>query len=144
LKPIPAHSHPRQDQDDRGQDPGCPLAKVGGKGLFVKEIEEALIEKRIDLAVHSIKDVPVELPDELHLSAITKEKIPGRSHLSKALPLKDLAHGAKVGTSSLRRQAQLLHFRSDFEIVPLRGNLNTRLQKLDSLNLDGIILALAE
>ena len=127
---------------DKIQD--APLAKVGGKGLFVKEIEEALIEKRIDLAVHSIKDVPVELPDELHLSAITKREDPRDVLISrKALPLKDLAHGAKVGTSSLRRQAQLLHFRSDFEIVPLRGNLNTRLQKLDSLNLDGIILALA-
>jgi hydroxymethylbilane synthase len=127
---------------DKIQD--APLAKIGGKGLFVKEIEEALIEKRIDLAVHSIKDVPVELPEELHLSAITKREDPRDVLISReALPLKDLPHGAKIGTSSLRRQAQLLHFRSDLEMVPLRGNLDTRLKKLGSLNLDGIILALA-
>jgi hydroxymethylbilane synthase len=127
---------------DKIQD--APLAKIGGKGLFVKEIEEALIQKRIDLAVHSIKDVPTEFPRGLHLSAITKREDPRDVFISKdGKTLKDLSHNAKIGTSSLRRQAQLLHFRSDFELVPLRGNLDTRLKKLKTMNLDGIVLALA-
>ena len=127
---------------DRIQD--APLAKIGGKGLFVKEIEEALMQKRIDLAVHSIKDVPTELPVGLHLYAVTKREDPRDVFISKdGNSLKDLPHGAKIGTSSLRRQAQLLHFRSDFEMVPLRGNLDTRLKKLRAMNLDGIVLALA-
>ena len=127
---------------DRIQD--APLAKIGGKGLFVKEIEEALIQKRIDLAVHSIKDVPTELPTSLHLSLVTKREDPRDVFISKNGSLmKDLPRGAKIGTSSLRRQAQLLHFRSDFEIIPLRGNLDTRLKKLKTTNLDGIVLALA-
>ncbi len=127
---------------DKIQD--VPLAKIGGKGLFVKEIEEALIRKKIDLAVHSIKDVPTEFPEGLHLSAITKREDPRDVLFSKdGLLLKDLPRGAKIGTSSLRRQAQLLHFRDDFEMVPLRGNLDTRLRKLEATNLDGIVLALA-
>jgi len=127
---------------DRIQD--APLAKIGGKGLFVKEIEEALTQKRIDLAVHSIKDVPIELPESLHLSAITKREDPRDVLISKERTrLKDLPPKAKIGTSSLRRQAQLLHFRSDFEIAPLRGNLDTRLKKMETMNLDGIILAFA-
>ena len=127
---------------DRIQD--APLAKIGGKGLFVKEIEEALIQKRIDLAVHSIKDVPTELPTSLHLSLVTKREDPRDVFISKNGSLmKDLPRGAKIGTSSLRRQSQLLHFRSDFEIIPLRGNLDTRLKKLKTTNLDGIVLALA-
>ena len=127
---------------DRIQD--APLAKIGGKGLFVKEIEEALITRRIDLAVHSIKDVPTELPEGLHLSAITKREDPRDVFISgDGTLLKDLPQGAKVGTSSLRRQAQLLHFRGDFEMVPLRGNLDTRLKKLRAMNLHGIVLALA-
>ena len=127
---------------DKIQD--APLAKIGGKGLFVKEIEEALIDRRIDLAVHSIKDVPTEFPEGLHLSAITKREDPRDVFISKdGTHLKDLPHGAKIGTSSLRRQAQLLHFRGDFEMIPLRGNLDTRLRKLDTKNLDGIVLALA-
>jgi hydroxymethylbilane synthase len=127
---------------DRIQD--APLAKIGGKGLFVKEIEEALIQKRIDLAVHSIKDVPTELPVGFHLSAVTKREDPRDVFISKdATSLKDLPQGAKIGTSSLRRQAQLLHFRGDFEMVSLRGNLDTRLKKLRAMNLDGIVLALA-
>lgn len=127
---------------DRIQD--APLAKIGGKGLFVKEIEEALLQKRIDLAVHSIKDVPTEFPEGLHLSAITKREDPRDVFISRDnKPLKDLQKGAKIGTSSLRRQAQLLHFRNDFEMVPLRGNLDTRLKKLLTLNLDGIVLAFA-
>jgi len=127
---------------DKIQD--APLAKIGGKGLFVKEIEEALIDRRIDLAVHSIKDVPTEFPEGLHLSAITKREDPRDVFISKdGTHLKDLPQGAKIGTSSLRRQAQLLHFRGDFEMIPLRGNLDTRLKKLDTKNMDGIVLALA-
>ena len=127
---------------DKIQD--APLAKIGGKGLFVKEIEEALIQKRIDLAVHSIKDVPTELPDGLHLSAITKREDPRDVFISKdGTLLKDLPQRAKIGTGSLRRQAQLLHFREDFELIPLRGNLDTRLKKLERMNLDGIVLAMA-
>jgi hydroxymethylbilane synthase len=127
---------------DKIQD--APLAKIGGKGLFVKEIEEALIQKRVDLAVHSIKDVPTELPGELHLSAITRREDPRDVFISKnRKKLGELPHGAKIGTSSLRRQAQLLHFRGDFELIPFRGNLDTRLKKLEKMNLDGIVLAMA-
>ena len=113
---------------DKIQD--APLAKIGGKGLFVKEIEEALIQKKVDLAVHSIKDVPTEFPEGLHLVAITKERrSKGCFHLQGRTLLKDLPHGARIGTSSsLRRQAQLLHFRGDFEMVPLRGNFDTRFE----------------
>ena len=127
---------------DKIQD--APLAKIGGKGLFVKEIEEALIQRRIDLAVHSIKDVPTEFPKSLHLSVITKREDPRDVLISRnGTALKDLPQGAKIGTSSLRRQAQLLHFRNDLELIPLRGNLDTRLKKLITMNLDGIVLALA-
>ena len=127
---------------DKIQD--VPLAKIGGKGLFVKEIEESLLQKKIDLAVHSIKDVPTEFPPGLHLSVITKREDPRDVLISgKETTLRDLPPGARIGTSSLRRQAQLLHFRKDLELVPLRGNLDTRLKKLDALNLDGIVLALA-
>ncbi len=127
---------------DKIQD--VPLAKIGGKGLFVKEIEESLLQKRIDLAVHSIKDVPTEFPRGLHLSVITKREDPRDVFISKdGRTLKELPQGAKIGTSSLRRQAQLLHFRSDLELIPLRGNLDTRLKKLKTMNLDGIVLALA-
>ncbi len=144
------HAHPHlkvtlikiKTTGDKIQD--APLIKIGGKGLFVKEIEEALIERRIDLAVHSIKDVPAELPKGLHLSAITKREDPRDVLISKdGTLLKDLPPGAKIGTSSLRRQAQLLHFRSDFKLVPLRGNLDTRLKKLKTMDLDGVILAYA-
>jgi hydroxymethylbilane synthase len=127
---------------DKIQD--APLAKIGGKGLFVKEIEEALLAKRIDLAVHSIKDVPTEFPEGLRLSAITKREDPRDAFISgKGISLKDLPQQAKIGTSSLRRQAQLLHLRSDLQLIPLRGNLDTRLKKLKTLNLDGIVLAYA-
>ncbi len=127
---------------DKIQD--APLAKIGGKGLFVKEIEEALLQKRIDLAVHSIKDVPIEIPQGLHLSVITKREDPRDVFISKdGKTLKDLPQNARIGTSSLRRQAQLLHFRSDLEFIPLRGNVETRLKKLNSMHLDGMILALA-
>ncbi len=127
---------------DKIQD--APLTKIGGKGLFVKEIEEALIQRRIDLAVHSIKDVPTQFPEGLHLSVITKREDPRDVFISReGKTLKELAQGAKIGTSSLRRQAQLLHYRSDLELIPLRGNLDTRLKKLKTTNLDGIVLALA-
>jgi hydroxymethylbilane synthase len=127
---------------DKIQD--APLARIGGKGLFVKEIEEALMQKRIDLAVHSIKDVPTEFPKGLHLSVITKREDPRDILISKdGRTLKELPQRAKIGTSSLRRQAQLLHFRTDFELIPLRGNLDTRLKKLKTMKLDGIVLALA-
>ncbi len=127
---------------DKIQD--APLAKIGGKGLFVKEIEEALLAQKVDLAVHSIKDVPTAFPKGLHLSVITKREDPRDAFISKeGLSLKDLPQGASVGTSSLRRQAQLLHFRSDLRLIPLRGNLDTRLKKLKTWNLDGIVLAYA-
>jgi hydroxymethylbilane synthase len=127
---------------DKIQD--APLAKIGGKALFVKEIEEALLERKVDLAVHSIKDVPTEFPEGLRLSAITKRESPFDVLISRnGTGLKALPKGARIGTSSLRRQAQLLHFRKDFEMIPLRGNLDTRLRKLGELNLDGIVLAMA-
>ena len=127
---------------DRVQD--APLAKIGGKGLFVKEIEEALLNKKVDLAVHSMKDVPAEFPAGLHLSAVTRREDPWDVLVSRSgKSLADLPPGARIGTSSLRRQAQLRHFRSDFQMVVLRGNLDTRLKKLTTTNLDGIVLALA-
>jgi hydroxymethylbilane synthase len=118
-----------------------PLAQVGGKGLFVKEIEEALLDGRADLAVHSMKDVPTEFPEGLHLTAIAEREDPRDALISAGVLLKDLPEGAKVGTSSLRRQAQLLNIRPDLEIAQLRGNLDTRLRKLDEGQYDAIILA---
>ncbi|MDP2689289.1 MAG: hydroxymethylbilane synthase [Deltaproteobacteria bacterium] len=119
-----------------------PLAKVGGKGLFVKEIEEALLEKRAHLAVHSMKDVPTFFPDGLSLRCITEREDPRDAVFSRNhIKLLDLPKRAKVGTSSLRRQAQLLHIRPDFEILQLRGNLDTRMRKLDDGHFDAIILA---
>ncbi len=121
-----------------------PLAKVGGKGLFVKEIEEALLRKEVDLAVHSMKDVPSELPDELHLGIIPPRENPFDAFVSnKYGSLQELPAGAKVGTSSLRRRAQLSALRSDLDIEDLRGNLDTRLRKLDEGQYAAIILAAA-
>ena len=121
-----------------------PLAKVGGKGLFVKEIEEAMLENEIDIAVHSMKDVPTYFPDGLHLSCITKREDARDALLSKHnIAFKDLPRGANVGTSSLRRQAQLMNARPDFVIHQLRGNVGTRLQKLKEGKFDAIILAAA-
>lgn len=121
-----------------------PLAKVGGKGLFVKEIEEALLRGDIHLAVHSMKDVPTDLPKELHLSAITEREDPRDALISKDKRLfNELPERAKIGTSSLRRQAQLLHIRPDFRIQQLRGNLDTRIRKLTTEDLDAIIVAAA-
>lgn len=121
-----------------------PLAKVGGKGLFVKEIEEALIDGRIDLAVHSMKDMPGDIPKGLCIGAIPEREIPQDVLISRhKKPLSELAPGDKIGTSSLRRKAQLLHARPDLVILPLRGNLDTRLKKLETENLDAIVLAAA-
>jgi hydroxymethylbilane synthase len=123
---------------------GVPLAKIGGKGLFVKEIENALLEGRIDLAVHSMKDVPILIPQGLMLYAVTEREDPFDVTVSKnGRVLSDLPPNARIGTSSLRRQAQLLHFRSDLEVVSIRGNLDTRLRKLAEQNLEAIILASA-
>jgi hydroxymethylbilane synthase len=111
---------------------------VGGKGLFVKEIEEALIKNKIDLAVHSLKDVPTVLPQELIISVIPKRENPLDALISReGRRLKELPVHARLGTSSLRRQAQLLNLRPDFKIEPLRGNLDTRIKKLER-KLDGI------
>lgn len=121
-----------------------PLAKVGGKGLFVKEIEEALLDGRADLAVHSMKDVPTELPAELVVGVIPVREAPTDSLLSVNFDgLDALPQGAKVGTSSLRRQAQLLTLRPDLNIESLRGNLDTRVRKLLEGQFDAIVVATA-
>jgi hydroxymethylbilane synthase len=121
-----------------------PLAKVGGKGLFVKEIEEAMLANEIDIAVHSMKDVPTFFPDGLHLSCITKREDPRDALLTRnGVTFKELPKGANVGTSSLRRQAQLMNIRPDFVIHQLRGNVDTRLRKLKEGQFDAIILAAA-
>ena len=118
-----------------------PLAKVGGKGLFTKEIEEALLDGSIDVAVHSLKDVPSELPPGLILTAIPEREDP-RDAIIGCL-LQELAPGAKVGTGSLRREAQLRTWKPDLSIKPLRGNVDTRLRKLDQGEFDAIVLAAA-
>ena len=120
------------------------LAKVGTKGMFTKEIEEALIEGRVDLAVHSLKDLPTELSREFEIAAITKRENPNDVFCSvKYKSVTDLPKRARVGTSSLRRQAQLKALRPDLEICPLRGNVDTRLRKLEAGEYDAIILAAA-
>ncbi|MBW2057139.1 MAG: hydroxymethylbilane synthase [Deltaproteobacteria bacterium] len=119
-----------------------PLARVGGKGLFVKEIENALLDGRIDLAVHSMKDVPTSIPPGLVLGCVASREDPSDALVSRTgQRLNELPLGARIGTSSLRRQAQLLHFRPDFEVVPLRGNLQTRLRKMEEQGLHAIVLA---
>ena len=121
-----------------------PLAKVGGKGLFVKEIEEALLRRDVDLAVHSMKDVPSELPPELHLGIIPPRENPHDAFIANDYAtLAELPQGATVGTSSLRRRSQLAALRPDLKIVDLRGNLDTRLRKLDEGKFQAIILAAA-
>lgn len=133
-----------------------PLAKVGGKGLFVKEIEEALLKGEADIAVHSMKDVPTDFPEGLHLAVITKREDPRDAFITTVrLPLtkggmgrgiksfRDLPQRAIIGTSSLRRSCQLLNIRPDLKIKQLRGNLDTRLRKLDEGQFDAIILAAA-
>lgn len=127
---------------DRIQD--VPLATVGGKGLFVKEIEEALLAGRIETAAHSMKDLPAILPHGLTLGAITAREDPGDVLVAReARTLEALPRGARVGTSSLRRRAQLLHRRPDLCVVPLRGNVDTRLRRLGEGALDAIVVAAA-
>ena len=120
------------------------LAKVGTKGMFTKEIEEALLEKRVDLAVHSLKDLPTELAHEFEVAAITVRENPCDAFLSRHFDsINDLPQKALVGTSSLRRQAQLKAMRGDLKIEPLRGNVDTRLRKMEEGQYDAIILASA-
>jgi hydroxymethylbilane synthase len=120
------------------------LAKVGTKGMFTKEIEEALAEGRVDLAVHSLKDLPTEVAAGFEIAAITKRQNPRDVLCSRKFSsVEDLPHGARVGTSSLRRQAQLKAVRPDLEIHPLRGNVDTRLRKLEAGDYDAVILAAA-
>ncbi|MBW2163894.1 MAG: hydroxymethylbilane synthase, partial [Deltaproteobacteria bacterium] len=121
-----------------------PLAQVGGKGLFVKEIEDALLRKDADFAVHSLKDVPAELPEGLEVTIFPDREDPRDALISRAgFRLEELPEGARVGTSSLRRIAQLKNARPDLEVAPLRGNIDTRLRKLDEGQYDAIILAAA-
>jgi len=121
-----------------------PLAKVGGKGLFVKELEQGMLEGRADIAVHSMKDVPVEFPEGLHLPVICQREDPHDAFVSNHYAsLEELPHGARLGTSSLRRECQVRAARPDLEVLPLRGNVNTRLAKLDAGEFDAIILASA-
>ncbi len=122
----------------------APLAKIGGKGLFVKELEQGMLEGTADIAVHSMKDVPVELPEGLHLPIIMQREDPRDAFVSnRYASLDELPQGACIGTSSLRRQSQLSERRPDLVIKPLRGNVNTRLAKLDAGEFDAIILASA-
>lgn len=121
-----------------------PLAQIGGKGLFTKEIEEELLDGTVDLAVHSLKDMPTVLPEGLCLTVITSRANVGDAFVSnKYNSFAELPQGAVLGTSSLRRRAQLLAARPDLKIVDLRGNVDTRLRKLDEGNMDAIILAAA-
>lgn len=127
---------------DRIQD--VPLAKIGDKGLFVKEIEEALLDGRIDWAVHSVKDLPSELPNGLSVGTLAARSDPRDALVARhGLNLATLPENAVIGTSSLRRRAQLLHWRPDLAIVPVRGNVDTRLRKLETDGLDGIVVAAA-
>lgn len=124
--------------------PDVALAQIGSRGVFTKELEVAILEHKIDFAVHSMKDLPTKLPEGLTIGAICERNDPADVLISQqCLPLKELPRNARIGTSSLRRCAQLKHFRSDLQIENLRGNLNTRMTKLEKQNLDGIVLAAA-
>jgi len=139
---INVEIHGMSTQGDKILD--TPLAKIGGKGLFVKELEARMLEGDADIAVHSMKDVPVELPEGLHLAVIMEREDPRDAFVSNNYAsLEELPEGAVVGTSSLRRQCQLSDRRPDLEIKSLRGNVNTRLRKLDEGEYDAIILAAA-
>lgn len=127
---------------DKIQD--VPLAKIGGKGLFTKEIEMAILAGEVDLGVHSMKDVPTEVPEGLVIGITTVREDPRDAFISrKYQSFMKVPVGGRIGTGSLRRKAQLMHLRPDLEIVPLRGNVDTRLRKLVEENLDAIILATA-
>ncbi len=133
---------PMSTQGDKILD--TPLAKIGGKGLFVKELEQAMLDGRADIAVHSMKDVPVDFPDGLGLHVICEREDPRDAFVSnKYKSLAELPQGAILGTSSLRRQCQVKALRPDLEVRDLRGNVNTRLAKLDNGEYDAIILAAA-
>jgi hydroxymethylbilane synthase len=120
------------------------FSQMGGKGIFIKELEDALLERRVDLAVHSMKDVPTEIPEGLMISAICKRQDVRDALLSATgAPLEKLPEGARVGTSSLRRQSQLLHVRSDLRMMEIRGNVDTRIEKLKRGDYDAIVLAKA-
>lgn len=121
-----------------------PLAEIGGKGLFIKELEVLLLEKQADLAVHSLKDVPAEVPAPFTIAAVTEREDPRDAFVSNTYDsVESLPAGAKVGTSSLRRQSQLLHRRPDLVVESLRGNVQTRLRKLDEGQYDAVLLAAA-
>ncbi len=145
------HAHPRlaielvplSTQGDRIQD--RTLAAIGGKGLFIKELEVAMLERRADIAVHSMKDVPAEVPAEFEIAAVLERADPRDALIASPgiARLEDLPQGARVGTASLRRQAQLYAARPDLRIETLRGNVETRLRRLDSGDLDAILLACA-
>ena len=121
-----------------------PLAKIGGKGLFIKELEQGMLAGDADIAVHSLKDVPMELPEGFELPVICEREVPFDAFVShNYAQIEDLPQGARVGTSSLRRSSQLLNKRPDLEIHSLRGNVQTRLSKLDNGDFDAIILASA-
>ncbi len=121
-----------------------PLHLIGGKGLFVKEIEEALLAGTVDMAVHSVKDMPVELPHGLILGAVLERENPRDAFISvRHERFADMGPGARIGTGSLRRKAQILHFNREIKVLPIRGNVDTRLRKLREQGLDAIILACA-
>jgi hydroxymethylbilane synthase len=121
-----------------------PLAKIGGKGVFTKELENSLLHHEIDFAVHSLKDLPVELPGGLAIGAYLERETPNDVLISKEnLPLRDIPHHGVIATGSLRRKLQLLRYRNDFQIVDVRGNIETRIKKLYDNNWDGLILAYA-
>jgi hydroxymethylbilane synthase len=122
----------------------APLTQIGGKGIFIKELEEALLEETVDLAVHSVKDIPTETPSRLHFPAVCRrDDVRDCLVSSKGATLANLKQGARVGTSSLRRQAQLRHHRPDLDIRDLRGNVDTRLRKVESGEYDAIVLSKA-
>ncbi|MBW8004902.1 MAG: hydroxymethylbilane synthase [candidate division NC10 bacterium] len=139
LRPVLVKIKTSGDKFDK-----VPLSRVGGKGLFIKEIEEALHEEQVDLAVHSMKDIPTEIASGLTIAAILEREDPFDALISRhGKKLDALRTGARIGTSSLRRQAQLLHYRADLTMVPLRGNLDTRLRKLGTEELDALVVAAA-
>lgn len=122
----------------------APLSQIGGKGVFVKEIEEALLRQEIDLAVHSLKDMPAEIPDGLDIPVVPLREDARDALVSRGgRKLAQLPRGARIGTGSLRRGCQLKHLFGHFEIVPIRGNLDTRIRKLEAENLDAVVVALA-
>lgn len=121
-----------------------PLAQIGAKGIFIKELEEALLDESVDLAVHSVKDIPTDTPSRLHFPAVCRRDDVRDCVVShRGTPLANLRQGARVGTSSLRRQAQLRHYRPDLDLRDLRGNVDTRLRKVESGEYDAIVLSKA-